>query len=185
MNIGTKSILFGVHQFLIHPIFVAIGWTKLYGFPIDPRLWVAFFVHDLGYWGKPNMDGPEGEQHPFLGAIIMEALFGIKWMSFTLYHSRYLAKKHEANYSRLCCADKLATAYVPTWFYLLQANLSGEVHEYMNHGRTAAMERGQWRWARDMQAYCKKWALEHRDCKPDLWTGTIRDHAREVEETKC
>jgi len=40
--------------------FVAWGWWTLYGFPFDPRLWVAFFVHDLGYIGKPNMDGPEG-----------------------------------------------------------------------------------------------------------------------------
>jgi hypothetical protein len=26
----------------------------------QPALWIAFFVHDLGYLGKPNMDGPEG-----------------------------------------------------------------------------------------------------------------------------
>ena len=60
MNIGIKSVLFGAHQFLIHPWFVAWGWWTLYGFPFDPRLWVAFFVHGLGYIGKPNMDGPEG-----------------------------------------------------------------------------------------------------------------------------
>ena len=68
MTVGTKSVLFGAHQFLIHPWFVAWGWWTLYGFPLDPRLWVAFFVHDLGYIGKPNMDGPEGETHPLLGA---------------------------------------------------------------------------------------------------------------------
>jgi|WetSurMetagenome_2_1015567.scaffolds.fasta_scaffold00003_170 hypothetical protein len=71
MKIGTKSILFGAHCFLIHPLFVLLAWWKLYGFPWDPRLWIAFFVHDLGYWGKPNMDGPEGETHPDLGAKIM------------------------------------------------------------------------------------------------------------------
>ncbi len=74
MKIGTKSVLFGAHQFLIHPWFVAAAWWKLYGFPFDPRLWVAFFVHDLGYLGKPNMDGEEGERHIELGARIM-ALF--------------------------------------------------------------------------------------------------------------
>ena len=61
MNVGTRSLLFGVHQFAIHPWFVAAAWWRLYGFPFDPRLWVAFFVHDLGYWGKPNMDGAEGD----------------------------------------------------------------------------------------------------------------------------
>lgn len=78
MKVGTKSILFGYHQFLIHPLFVALAWWKLYGFPWDPRLWVAFFVHDVGYWGKPNMDGAEGESHPFVGAKIMGALFDAK-----------------------------------------------------------------------------------------------------------
>ena len=63
MRIGTKSILFGAHCFFLHPWFVALGWWKLYGFPFDPRLWVAFAVHDFGYIGKPNMDGKEGETH--------------------------------------------------------------------------------------------------------------------------
>lgn len=75
LEIGTRSLLFGAHQFLIHPWFVAEAWRRLFGFPWDPRLWVLFFVHDLGYLGKPNMDGPEGEQHPRLGARIMGALF--------------------------------------------------------------------------------------------------------------
>ncbi len=75
MKIGTKSILFGAHQFMIHPWFVAAAWWKLYGFPWDPRLWVAFFVHDFGYWGSPNMDGPEGEEHVRLGATVMGSLF--------------------------------------------------------------------------------------------------------------
>jgi hypothetical protein len=64
MRVGTKSVLFGAHCFFLHPLFVAWAWTRLYGFPWDPRLWVAFFLHDLGYVGSPNMDGPEGERHP-------------------------------------------------------------------------------------------------------------------------
>jgi hypothetical protein len=75
VTIGTKSVLFGAHQFLIHPWFVALAWWRLYGFPWDPRLWVAFFVHDLGYIGQPNMDGAEGERHPVFGARLMTVLF--------------------------------------------------------------------------------------------------------------
>ncbi|MFP3947126.1 MAG: hypothetical protein ACLFWG_00215 [Longimicrobiales bacterium] len=75
MRVGTRSVLFGVHAFWMHPFFVARAWWKLYGFPWDPRLWVAFFVHDLGYWGKPNMDGPEGERHPELGATLVARWF--------------------------------------------------------------------------------------------------------------
>lgn len=76
MKIGTRSILFGAHCWFIHPWFVAAAWSKLYGFPTDLRLWVAFFVHDLGYWGKPNIDGDEGESHPILGARIMSRFDG-------------------------------------------------------------------------------------------------------------
>lgn len=71
MKFGTKSVLYGAHCFLIHPWFVALASWKLFGFPWDPRLWVAFFVHDLGYWGSPNMDGPEGERHPEWAARLM------------------------------------------------------------------------------------------------------------------
>jgi hypothetical protein len=78
VKIGTRSVLFGAHQFLIHPWFVAEAWRRLFGFPWDPRLWVLFFVHDLGYLGKPNMDGDEGETHPIFGARIM-ALFDGHW----------------------------------------------------------------------------------------------------------
>lgn len=75
MKVGTKSVLFGAHCFLWHPLFVAIAWIKLYGWTWDPRIWIAFVVHDLGYWGKPNMDGPEGELHVEFGARVMHRLF--------------------------------------------------------------------------------------------------------------
>ncbi|MFA5355267.1 MAG: hypothetical protein WC302_00815 [Candidatus Paceibacterota bacterium] len=75
MKIGTKSLLFGAHQFFIHPLLVALAWWKLYGFPWDPRLWFAFFLHDIGYWGKADMDGKEGSEHMILGAKIMSRLF--------------------------------------------------------------------------------------------------------------
>jgi hypothetical protein len=79
MTVGTRSVLYGAHCWCLHPWFVAWAWWTLYGFPSDPRLWVAFFVHDLGYIGKPNMDGPEGETHPILGATILSWLFDGWW----------------------------------------------------------------------------------------------------------
>lgn len=91
MKMGTKSVLFGAHQFMIHPWFVAAAWAKLYGWRqlTDPRLWLAFFLHDLGYWGMPNMDGPEGEWHPAWGAGIMGWLFDeLPW--FRVEHLRHL-----------------------------------------------------------------------------------------------
>ena len=116
MKLGTKSVLFGAHCFFIHPLFLALAWWKLYSFPFDPRLWIAFFVHDLGYLGCENMDDDKGEQHPYLGASIMKgfdrsrpdlnrgtAPGDLLWHDFTLYHSRFLSKRHDRLPSRLCC----------------------------------------------------------------------------------
>ena len=75
---GTKSVLWGVHAFWWHPLMVAMAWVKLFGWPWDPRVWMAFFVHDLGYWGCPNMDGPEGKKHPEVGARIMHVFDGYR-----------------------------------------------------------------------------------------------------------
>ena len=179
MQIGTKSVLYGVHQFAVHPWIVAWAWMKLYGFPFDPRLWVAFFVHDLGYIGMPNMDGPEGEKHVELGARVM-SIFGDDWYWFTLLHSRFYAKKNNKPFSRLCVADKLAIALTPAWLYLKQARATGELREYMAGAgaRTPAGERSAEQWLSDVQHYCRSWAYEHRDGRTDTWTGTKRDHAR-------
>ena len=38
MRVGTKSVIFGVHSILVHPFFVAYAWSRLFGFPWDPRL---------------------------------------------------------------------------------------------------------------------------------------------------
>lgn len=134
MRLGTRSLLFGVHQVFVHPWFVALAWWKLYGWPCDYRLWVAFFVHDLGYWKKLNMDGSEGEQHPELGAAIMRRLYGDEWGDFTLLHSRHYARTLGRNFSQLCVADKLASVLYPEWFYILLARLSGEMQEYRRGG---------------------------------------------------
>lgn len=179
MRIGTKSVLYGAHCFFLHPFFVAYSWWKLYDFPSDPRLWVAFIVHDLGYIGKPNMDGDEGELHPYLGAKIMGFLFGKKWFDFTLYHSRFLAKKNGAQYSRLCVADKLAIATTPAWLYLPMVKATGEIKEYMkdaerNSNGTLKVTASPEKWWAGVQDYVKKWVAEHKDIKEDTWTTANR-----------
>lgn len=152
MTKGTKSVLFGAHQFIIHPLFVARAWSILYGFPFDPRLWVAFFVHDFGYWGKVNMDDEDGETHPLAGARLMSWLFdrgqvdnlvviyGMDddelaalgdWGQFSLLHSRFYSKRLSLQFSKLCVADKLSIALEPAWLYLPRVKASGELSEYM------------------------------------------------------
>jgi len=216
MKVGTKSVLFGAHCFFIHPIFVALAWVKLYGFPFDPRIWVAFFVHDLGYWGKPNMDGIEGETHVELGAKIMHKLFDekcshpdcykrqfednvrdyngrqslekcnpisckecYKWRNFSMFHSRYYAKKFEVQPSKLCFADKLSFCVTPRWLYLPMVNATGEIHEYLKMAKKS--ETAHWKpvegqkvWHKQLCEYMTKWVEEHKDGRNDTWTNPNR-----------
>lgn len=154
MNVGTKSLLFGVHQFLWHPITVLIAWWKLYGRP-DWKEVVCILIHDWGYWGSPNMDGEEGERHPELAADIALALFGVYHYFLCLLHSRHLARSLRKQPSRLCWADKLSILYDPWWFYLPRAWLSGELKEYRKLAADAgfvplsASHREWFAWARD------------------------------------
>jgi len=143
---------------------VALAWFRLFGFASvkdsylghvslwDWRLWLVFAIHDLGYWGLPNMDGEEGELHPEWAAyklrrwlwkldprhnspIMLERLRCVrdveKWAKFCQYHSRFLSKADGQPYSMLCVADKLAVALEPWWLYLPRVIATGEIEEYM------------------------------------------------------
>jgi hypothetical protein len=194
MKIGTKSVLLGAHCFFLHPWFVAWAWWQLYGFPRDPRLWVAFFVHDIGYWGKPNMDGPEGESHPIVGGNIMRRLFDETWWlsefmnrrwgqlppgphvdswgSWTALHSRYYANSVGAGFSPLCVADKQAIALTPGWLFTPLAWATGELKEYAEKKRDYHPEdTSPWSYE-DVRAFCRKWVAEHKDKHKDGWMGT-------------
>lgn len=190
MSIGTKSILYGAHCWFIHPWFVALAWWKLYGVPLDPRLWVVFFLHDIGYLGKPNMDGFEGERHVLLGAEICSRLFdwsyrpfnsqgrddGPSWWSLCLLHSRYWAKQRHLSPRRLCYADKLAFVITPSWIYLPLVWLTGEWREYAtahNHevhhsaeGQTPTLRQ----WYYPSREYVRQWVEQHKDGSADTWT---------------
>ena len=151
MNVGTKSLLIGVHQFIWHPITVLLAWIELYGLPNWKEL-VCIIIHDLGYYGCSNMDGPEGEKHPEYAAYLAWKYLDEKqdiYDAFSilstqipkgpvknslwylcLFHSRHYARSKNTEPSKLCWADKLSIKYDPWWFYLPRAWLSGELFEY-------------------------------------------------------
>lgn len=184
LRVGTKSVLIGAHAFWYHPFAVAMGWWSLYGFPWHPGLWVCFLVHDIGYFGSPNMDGPEGEKHPEIGARIA------KWLTFgstrfyeeCLYHSRHYAKVYGRQPSRLCMADKLAPVYTPAWLYLWGVSRSGELAEYMANGKKADWRKTGFRtaemlrsdnpktWYAGLRRWMIHYAHEHKDGKIDQIT---------------
>jgi hypothetical protein len=130
MKVGTRSLLFGVHQFIWHPITVYRAWRDLYGKRPTWKETICIIVHDWGYWGCVSMDGPGGELHSLAGSGIAWMLFDLEHEELVLYHSRHYAAAVGVQPSKLCWPDKLSMLYDPVWFYLLRARLSGEIREY-------------------------------------------------------
>lgn len=138
MKIGTRSILFGVHAFWWHPLTVLYAWWKCYG--CWPNWWqtIAIFCHDLGYWGRSNIDGYEGKEHPYDSAHLAARIIGFfrgehlddTTYRFVLFHSRDIASELKHPPSPLCWADKASIFYDPSWFYLFRGRLSGEIAEF-------------------------------------------------------
>lgn len=140
MRVGTKSILFGVHQFIWHPWTVTLAWKSLYG--RWPNAWqlVAIFCHDLAYWGCNSIDGPDGTQHPLGGARLTRKIVRLfaperaeQAYELALYHSRFFAAQEGREPSALCWADKYSVWFDPWGAYLVRAHLSGEIREYIKN----------------------------------------------------
>jgi len=130
MRSGTRSLLFGVHQFLLHPLFVLLAWFWLFGLPPAGML-LAIILHDWGYWGCESMEGHDGSRHPWFAARLLYRLHlpCEGWQA--LCHSRFLAAELDAEMSDLGRADKIGTALYPVWLWVLLARFSGEAREYM------------------------------------------------------
>lgn len=171
MKVGTKTILFGFHNPFIHSYYVLKGWIKLFGFPTDLRIWISIFVHDLGYWGKSNLDGEEGETHPELGGRIMR-VFGEKWESFTLYHSRFYAKNNNSKVSKLCLADKMAIILTPIPLTLFLMRMSDEINEYMSgidkYDNEEFNYENQYNWSLSVKNFLTHWIQERLERKDYL-----------------
>ena len=163
MKIGTKSVLFGVHCWLIHPVLVLRAWFIVHRRRPSLVELMAIFTHDLGYWGMPNMDGKEGSNHPERAASWWRGKFGEfgdKVAVVIIGHSRFHAAANNIELSSLFQPDKLATSLYPIWLYLLLANLSGEIDEYMHHynkglytGVIASKKQSQTQWLLEVQAH--------------------------------
>jgi hypothetical protein len=157
---------------------VAYAWIRLYGWPYNWRIWVAFALHDIGYFGKTGIDNEDGERHPELGARIMHMFDregSTYWHDFALFHSRFYAKKHGAQISQLCVADKLAMVVTPTWLHILLSHLSGEIHEYRallndktskygyNSDEVFSAGDSDRAWFTKLRLYMIKWVIQNKD----------------------
>lgn len=175
MRVGTKSLLAGAHCLLIHPFVVLRAWNRLFGVPWDPRILCVCFLHDIGYFHREEMDGPNGEEHVVLGARIMGWLFGAEWANECYRHSRYWSQRMGLPVSRLCLADKLAFAMTPAWLYIPMTRWTGELAEYMQRSKERQagdrsftdeelllLNSGNPRaWLRGLQSYTLRWVERH------------------------
>lgn len=130
MKLGTRSTLFGVHHFLLHPFLVWLAWARLYRSLPTWRESLCILIHDIGYLGCDDMDGDQGSRHPELGAAIARRVLGEDERKLVLFHSRFTANLYGESVSRLCAPDKLVLFLYPAWLYTFLATLSGEGKEY-------------------------------------------------------
>lgn len=185
MRIGTKSLLFGAHAFFLHPILVFVGYWRIYGFPWDPRLFLTFAVHDLGYLGMDWVEGAGSENHVELGGQIMDFMCGRRWGDFSRCHSRSWCGRHGRPYSRLCTADKLAFVLTPAWLYLPMVRASGELAEYVaategpesnekftETERRLLRSKDPKRWLQGLKSYTQRWVEGHRDGWDGRWDSS-------------
>jgi len=188
---GTKSLLFGGHQFILHSVFVTAAWRLIYGtWPSIPVL-LAIIVHDWGYWGCEKMDDAEGELHPVWAAKFLLKHFPY-WCYYpsgptnlpmrisylAKYHSRFLAKRDKVRASPLCLPDKYGVALMPTWLWVLLTRLDGGLDEYMTQSKyeinqaddketAEARKTGDpYKFFEKYKALCNKWITGEESLEP-------------------
>jgi hypothetical protein len=135
VNVGTKSLLFGAH-WPPHVLMVTAAWRWLYGAWPTLRELGAICLHDIGYAGCLEMDGPDGTGHPLLGAIVADFLLGEDMGDLIRGHSKGYAEAAGVPLSKLYGPDKLSHACEPTWLYVWRTRLTGEIRQYraVSHG---------------------------------------------------
>jgi len=72
---GTKSYLFGCHQFLLHPLFVAVAWKKYHGKMPRWKELICILIHDIGVIGRQYLEPGKKDGHWYRGARLAVILF--------------------------------------------------------------------------------------------------------------
>ncbi|RLC88840.1 MAG: hypothetical protein DRJ03_00965 [Chloroflexi bacterium] len=111
MKQGTKSMLFGIHQFIIHPLFVTLAWKKRY--KRWPYMWelICIVLHDIGHWQTDYLiNYTEKQRHWIKGAETAYLLFGLKGFRLVAGHYPEYSGVRE---SMLAWPDRYAHVIAP------------------------------------------------------------------------
>ncbi len=131
MTVGTKSVLFGVHQFIWHPATVVLAWRRLYGRWPGLYEFIAIACHDLGYIGCTDMDGPSGRRHPVRGAVIAAGIVRVistaylffSWVWFDFRSGSEYAFRHRFRQARDAAGNVARSVF---WLSLLHSSHTAE-----------------------------------------------------------
>ena len=133
MRVGTKTILFGLHSFWLHPMVVWYSYFKIYG-SLSFKMAAAIFFHDLGYWRCKSLKHGDGYSHPSKSAELFSKFFKNDYHQYyQIYHHSRRYPSGNTEVSCLGIADKLSFFYYPKWLVLFLGTLSGELKEYLNN----------------------------------------------------
>lgn len=133
ISVGTKSLLIGAH-WPLHLVQVALAWRWIYGAWPTWKEGIAIALHDIGYIGCKELDGPDGTRHPELGAVIAENLLGAEYGALVRGHSKGYADLVGVPLSKMYGADKAAHAFVWSRSYVLRTAITGELKQYRATG---------------------------------------------------
>lgn len=135
MKEGTKSVLFGCHNPVMHGLAVLRAWKQEYG--SRPEWWqvIGIFLHDIGVWGRQYLSDDEAKKgHWILGA--WNTLYLVLWVGQTIFRESYKDANRRATYawlfvaghcpkesgwpeSKLARPDKRSWLVAPMWWLWL------------------------------------------------------------------
>jgi len=133
VRIGTKMLLFGSHNIIVHSFFTLLGWIVFFRSLPSIKEFVCIVLHDIGYWGCEKIDGGDGDEHPYRGALIAARLFGNKYYDLCIFHSATIARFHDRHVSKLYYADKMGWLLMPNWLLYFFVRVSGEIEFYKEY----------------------------------------------------
>ena len=126
MKEGTKSLLFGCHNPIMHGTWVLLTWRIQY--KSWPKWWqiICIYLHDIGIWGRQYLSDDNAKKgHWELGAWLSSHIVwhiaGKRRRSYLFHRSYKFCAGHcpsESQYqkSKLFMADKRSWVVAPMWW---------------------------------------------------------------------
>jgi len=123
MKEGTKSVLFGCHNPILHGIFVLMAWKLEY--KAWPKWWeiICIFLHDIGVWGRQYLSDDDAKiGHWETGAHFAVWLFNFGPLRFAnlggapfLFIAGHAPEESGYPKSKLWKPDKRVWLVAPLW----------------------------------------------------------------------